>query len=44
VLLPGRYRFELSIVAANARSSDYAFDLVLGDDINVTMPGGVKRP
>jgi hypothetical protein len=42
VLLPGRYRFELSIVAANARSSDYAFDLVLGDDIDLTMPGGVK--
>jgi hypothetical protein len=44
VLLPGRYLFELSIVAANARSSDYAFDLVLGDDIDVTIPGGVKRP
>lgn len=43
VLLPGRYRFELSIVAANAQSSDYAFELLLGDDIDVTLPGGVKR-
>jgi hypothetical protein len=44
VLLPGRYRFELSIVAANARSSSYVFDLVLGDDIDLKMPDGVQRP
>jgi hypothetical protein len=42
VLAPGRYRFELSIVASNARSRDYAFELVLDEDIDVRLPRGVK--
>lgn len=42
VLLPGRYRFELSVVAANARSRDYVFDLLLKDDTQIDLPGGVR--
>jgi hypothetical protein len=42
VLGPGRYRFELSLVAANAKASRYTFTMLFETDGSVELPGGVQ--
>jgi hypothetical protein len=42
VLPPGRYRFDLSLVAANAKASSYSFTIVFLANGKVRLPGGVQ--